>query len=171
MPLYQPKGRVLRIGDAFLHQDNPIAADVLLDEDVRAGDHEVVWAASSLVVDGEIRSAQVIMAACGKLGADDREFQQPQSPHRLLHAVAIERRECLLVSGQVARDLMHLRRLIHRSANEQNALFLAHVPSSQRVLNAPTTNTTAANAEITPTERKVAALSTNTMEERSASFT
>ena len=123
MPLHEAEGRGLRIGDAFLHQDDPVAADVLLDDDIGARDHEVVRAAPSLVVDGEIRGTQVLVAALRELGADDRELQAFQPPHRLQHAVTVERRERLLVLGQVARDLMHLRRLIHRAANEQDALL------------------------------------------------
>ncbi len=89
----------------------------------------------------------------------------------LLHAVAVERRERLLVLRQVARDLVHLRGLVHRPADEQDALLPAHELSSHRVLNVPATNTTAANAAVTPAARIVAASSTKIIAARSASFT
>ena len=54
VPLHEAEAAVLRIGDAFLDQDDPVAADVLLHEDIGAGDHEVVRAAPPLVVDGEM---------------------------------------------------------------------------------------------------------------------
>ena len=111
------------------------------------------------------------MATPGELGADDREFEEAEPAHRFLHAVAIERRECLTVLGQVAGDLVHLRGLVHRTADEQDAFLTTHVLSSHRVLNVPATNTTTANAAVTPTARSVAASSTKIIDARSASFT
>ena len=62
-----------------------------------------------------------------------------------MNTVAVIGRERLPVLGQMPRDLVHLRGLIHRPANEEDSLCRGHVPSSHRVLNVPATNTTAAN--------------------------
>ena len=171
MPLHEAEVAVFRIGDALLDQNDPVAADVLLEEDIGAGEHEVVRAAAPPVVDGEILVLQIPLAALRELVADDREFQQLHAPHHFMHTVAVIGRERLLVLGQMPRDLVHLRGLIHRAADEEDSLCRSHVPSSHRVLNVPATNTTAANTAVTPALRNVAGSSTKIIAARSASFT
>ncbi len=171
MPLHEPEVPVFGVGDAFLNQHDSAAADVLLDEDIGAGDHEVVGTATPSVVDGQLVVPQILMAALRELVADDREFQKHHAPHRFMDTVAVIRRERLPVLRQMPRDLVHLRGLVHRAANEEDPLGHGHVPSSHRVLNVPAANTTAAKTAVTPTLCSVAGSSTKIIAARSASFT
>jgi hypothetical protein len=52
--------------------------------------------------------------------AGDREFDQAESAKNLVKPMAIERREGLLIVGKVLGNLVHLRCLIHRTADEED---------------------------------------------------
>jgi hypothetical protein len=63
---------------------------------------------------------QVRPAALHHLVTCDREFSQPESSENLVKAIAVERREGLIVVGKVLGNLVHLGRLIHRTAYEED---------------------------------------------------
>jgi len=169
--LNQSEVAVFGVGDALLYQYDLAIADVFLDEHIRAGEHEVIRPSTPPPVDGEILSLQILPASPGEFVADDGELQQLHPPHQFECAVAVIGRERLLVLGQMVRDLVHLRGLVHRAADEEDALGHSQASSPHRVLNVPAVNATTANAAVAPAHRSVAASSTKIIEARSASFT
>ena len=88
---------------------------------------------------------QIAPAASRQLVPRDRELDQPESSKNLDRAVAVVGREGMLVLGEVLGDLVHLGRLIHRTANEEDPSSHWSQPASRyhfTVTSAPFLNPT-----------------------------
>jgi hypothetical protein len=60
----------------------------------------------------------------------DGELEQPESSKNLVKAVAVVRREGMLVVGKVLGNLVHLGCLIHRTADEEDPFSHSRPPRS-----------------------------------------
>ncbi|MFO8085138.1 MAG: hypothetical protein R6U27_12560, partial [Desulfobacterales bacterium] len=109
-----------RVDNPLLNQYNPVVSNVFLEVYVRAGNHQVVGPILSLVVDAKAMILQIHPTASNHLITCNREFGQPESSKNLVKAVAVVRREGMLVVGKVLGNLVHLSCLIHRTADEED---------------------------------------------------
>src|SRR5262249_40765744 len=84
-------------------------------------------------VEGETVLVQIIDAPVSELVAADREFERADVTQELEIEVPVVRREDLVVLRELARDRVHLGRLVDRTADEEQ-LFAAfgHTPSVVR---------------------------------------
>ena len=74
---------------------------------------------------------QIAPAASRQLVPRDRELDQPEPSKKLDGAVAVVGREGLLVLGEMLGDLVHLGRLIHRAADEEDPFAQWSQPASR----------------------------------------
>lgn len=126
----------VRIDHPFLHQDDPVGANIFLQIDVCAGHHQIKGLFFPLIIDDKAMVLQVCPAAFRHFVPGNREFDQAESAQRLVKPVAVKRRKELLVAGQVHGNLVHLRGLIHRTADEKNPF--AHSRLSPPFVRTPT---------------------------------
>jgi len=119
-----------RVDNPFLNQYDSVVSDVLLEVNVRAGNHQVVRPILSLVVDEKAMILQICPTAARRLVSCDRELDQPESPKNFVKAVAVVRGEGTLVVGKVLGNLVHLGSLIHRTADEEDPFSHSRPPPS-----------------------------------------
>src|SRR5262249_3646958 len=110
------------VGHSLLHEDDALVADVARIDQVGAMEDEVDAAALAADVDWKIMVAQIVEAAPTELVAADRVFERADVPENLEIEVPVVRREDVRVLRELPGDLVHLRRLIDRSADEQDLL-------------------------------------------------
>src|SRR5262249_38666578 len=82
---------------------------------------EVVAPALSARHDGQAMRLQVVEAAGAVPPARDRELEEPQAPKPLEGPVQVVGGERVLVLPERLGDLVHLRRLVERAAQEEDA--------------------------------------------------
>jgi hypothetical protein len=137
-PLDETEHNGFRIDNSFLNQYDPAVTNVLLDVNVRAGNHQIVGPLPALVVDAEAMILQKRPTAFHHPVACYREFDQPEPSKNLVKAVAIVGREGMLVIGKVPGNLDHLGCLIHRTTDEEDPFShwrLRHFPFGFKPIN------------------------------------
>jgi hypothetical protein len=83
---------------------------------------EVEVAEHAAVLAGQPMVAEVVEAAAGQLAPPDAALQGADALQEVEVAVAVVRREDLLVLAELPRDGVHLRRLVERAADEEQLL-------------------------------------------------
>jgi hypothetical protein len=102
----------LGIGHTFLHEHSFSTTNVFWNDEVLAGNHEIIVVRGSESVDCEIMGAAVVYHAFAHFLSENGEFQEALSAEPANKAVAIEGREETIRFGELHRDLMHLRGLV-----------------------------------------------------------
>src|SRR5262249_13188918 len=129
---------------------------------IRGRDHEIVMTAFAVEVDGQPMRLEVRKAARPQLEADGRHLHQPPAAEEIEQPVAIVGREEVIVLGQLARNLVHLRGVVERSADEEDACDV--YPSATRLwygrprargISAGATSSAARRQVISPTSATV----------------
>ena len=114
---------VVGVGHPFLNEHQRLPPDVPLHDEVGAGDDEVVRAGRSPVVDREMVFGKIALGGSAETARDDRAVEEAQRLQRREETVHVERRvEAGVAGAQPLADPMHHRRLVERSADQQDVL-------------------------------------------------
>src|SRR5262249_35271434 len=114
----------LRVGHSFLDEDDGIAPDISRDEQIRARDDEVVWTVEPRLIEGQVMTLEVGQGPSRELVTQRGRFRQPQALQRFGVAIVVVSAEEAVALEQLLCDLMHLRCLVDRAADEQRTWSL-----------------------------------------------
>jgi hypothetical protein len=122
--------QALGVGHPFLDEDDGILPHAAGDDQVRARHDQVVGTVAPLLIDGEMVTLEVSEGPSRELVAHGRRFGEPQLLQCFRVPVVEVGTEKAVALDHLLRDLMHLRGLVDRAANEQDAWSTGsvHVP-------------------------------------------
>src|SRR5262249_50597049 len=120
-PFPDAEEKAFGVGHPLLDENDGIAPDISGDEQIRACHDEVVGTVEPRLIEGQVMTLEVGEGPSGELVTERRRFGQPEALQRFRVAIVVVGAEEAIALDQSLRDLMHLRRLVDRAADEQRA--------------------------------------------------
>src|SRR5262249_33556208 len=114
-----PEPETLGICHPLLHKDDRIAADVPRNEQIGAGEDQIIRTVLPTLVDRKVVLLEIVQCPRRQLVAERRHLRQPEPLQDVRVPVVEVAGEETITLDQLLSDLVHLRGLVLRPADEQ----------------------------------------------------